>query len=101
MDYPSVKLNPGERSFLANYRPEDMHFTTVNEIFRIVNSLNLNNRKSFHDMQALRNTVVDYLATRMEQESDEAQIKEHWMPALQSITAVIDDVTRKRFGSFS
>lgn len=101
MDYPTVKLNPGERSFLAKYCPEDKMFTTVNETSRIVNSLNLNSRKSFRDIQALRNTVVEYLATRMEQESDETQVNEHWMPALQSITAVIDDVIRKRFGSFS
>lgn len=98
-DFPTVKLNPAERKFIANYCPQDRAFTSIDEMESITRNLGLKSR-DYKDLCALRNTVVVYFSDRMEQEQDKDVTMNRWIPAMQSITAVIDNIKLKKYGGY-
>lgn len=94
----TVTLNKQEKKFLANYCPEDKHFTSLTEIREVTNQLGLDTKRST-ELTAIRNTVVEYYANRMELAGDnKEEVMDRWMSAMQSVTAVIDDVMVKKYG---
>ena len=92
-----VQLNKVERMFLAKYRPEDAHWTSVKEIENITNALGLNNL-SGRELIAMRNAVVEYYSNRIELETQDHEKQMRWMTSMQSVTAVIDDISVKKYG---
>lgn len=95
-----------ENAFLESYRPEDSMFTSRAEMARVERRLKLAD-KSLDELRAKRNEVVafyrDRMATQRYQENGIMRYGDkfdQYMEAMQSVTAVIDNLIYRKGGMF-
>ena len=79
-------------SFLSSYSPKSRSFTSNDEIKKITKALGLDNMSAYELTEARNNVVRHY--SKLMTDSDSSW---KYMPALQSVTAVIDDVKWKKY----
>lgn len=91
-DFVKARLAHNQQTFLKNYVPKDRFMTTSNESEKIISELSLINL-SVLSLRAVRNAVVDYYSTLMKIDREK-----EYMPSLQSVTAVIDNLIWKNGG---
>lgn len=91
-DFVKARLVHNQQTFLKNYAPKDRFMTTSNESEKIISELSLINL-SVLSLRAVRNAVVDYYSTLMKIDREK-----EYMPSLQSVTAVIDNLIWKNGG---
>lgn len=96
----------GENAFLESYRPADSMFTSRAEMTRVERRLKLAD-KSLEELREKRNEVVafyrDRMATQRYEENGIMRYGEkfdQYMEAMQSVTAVIDNLIYQRGGMF-
>lgn len=90
MGYEVIKFNPAEKKFLAKYMPEHKMFTSSAEMMQVINALSLEG-KTYHELIAIRNSVVEYYTNRMRLAGKDQDKALDWITAMQSVTSVIDD----------
>jgi hypothetical protein len=91
-DFVKARLAHNQQNFLKNYAPKDRFMTTSHESEKIIGELSLNSL-SVLSLRAVRNAVVDYYSTLMKIDREM-----EYMPSLQSVTAVIDNLIWKNGG---
>lgn len=70
-------------NFLKGYQPEDMFFTSEEEMETIEKTLRLSECSNVEEARAMRNAVVLFYTIHSEEVED-------YMTSMQSVTAVID-----------
>jgi hypothetical protein len=77
--FRTVRLGKNQKEFLRTYCPEDRMFTSEEEMIKIANVLKLIG-KDYLQLSRLRNAVVQFYSEK----------EVFCIPAMQSVTAVID-----------
>lgn len=85
-DFVKARLTHNQQNFLKGYAPKDRFMTTSEECKKIIDELSLGSM-SVSSFRATRNAVVDCYSTLMKIDRET-----EYMPSLQSVTAVIDNL---------
>lgn len=81
-------LTTAQISFLNEYMPEDRFMTSMAEVNSVKKAMGLlDGEKTIEEYTAMRNAVVQFYDLKM---GDDRDLSWSLMPALQSVTAVID-----------
>ena len=84
------KLSDEQTKFLNEYRPQDMGFTSLNEMEKIKSILGIGTTIKESELQPLRNSVVKFYSAKMESVENDVKQVMTFMDSLQSVTTVID-----------
>lgn len=95
-----MELSNNIISFLNSYRPKSRVYTSFEEINKIIEILNIN-EKSLYEIRDIRNAVVIYYSNLKDIENNEGYVTEQYFKinsALMSITGAIDNYIVNNFG---
>lgn len=86
-------LNDEMSNFITTYKPADRHFTSAEEVALIERELHLSEVSDQKLISSLRNSIVTILGKIIEvsRESGDELWWDQYLPAMCSLTAVIDN----------
>lgn len=95
MEIKTIELSEAVKSFLTTYKPESEFVTSLKEIRLVEDNLNIESHR--HELRELRNTVVSFYSSLMD---DDLRLQDPerffaYMNAMMSVTAVIDNYAYK------
>ena len=85
----TVELTPDMKAFLKGYSPKEKHFTSIEEIRLVEDNLNIANYRN--NLQALRNSVVEFYDELIDENPNDRNMTYTYMESMMSVTAVIDN----------
>ena len=91
--FETVELTPDMKTFLKGYSPKEKHFTSIEEIRLVEDNLNIANYKN--NLQALRNSVVQFYDELIDEDPNNKDMMYAYMESMMSVTAVIDNYAYK------
>lgn len=91
--FETIELNPDMIIFLKEYSPEEKHITSLKEIRLIEDELNI--AKYSNNLQALRNSVVQFYNELINEDPTNRNMVYAYMESMMSVTAVIDNYAYK------
>ena len=91
--FETIELTPGMKTFLKGYSPKEKHFTSIEEIRLVEDNLNIANYRN--NLQALRNSVVQFYDELIDENPNDRDMTYTYMESMMSVTAVIDNYIYK------
>ena len=91
--FETVELTSDMKNFLKGYSPKEKHFTSIEEIKLVEDNLNIANYRN--NLQALRNSVVQFYDELIDENPNNRNMVYDYMESMMSVTAVIDNYTYK------
>lgn len=95
MEIKTIELSEAVKSFLTTYKPESEFVTSLKEIRLVEDNLNIESHR--HELRELRNTVVSFYSSLMDDDLRLQDLERFfaYMNAMMSVTAVIDNYAYK------
>ena len=87
--FETIELTSDMKTFLKGYSPKEKHFTSIEEIRLVEDNLNIANYKN--NLQALRNSVVEFYDELIDENPNNRNMTYAYMESMMSVTAVIDN----------
>ena len=87
--FETVELTTDMKTFLKGYSPKEKHFTSIEEIRLVEDNLNIDNYRN--NIQALRNSVVQFYDELIDENPNDRNMTYAYMESMMSVTAVIDN----------
>ena len=91
--FETVELTRDMKTFLKGYSPKEKHFTSIEEIRLVDDNLNIANYRN--NLQALRNSVVEFYDGLIDENPNDRNMTYNYMESMMSVTAVIDNYIYK------
>ena len=91
--FETVELTTDMKTFLKGYSPKEKHFTSIEEIRLVEDNLNIANYRN--NLQALRNSVVEFYDELIDENPNDRNMTYNYMESMMSVTAVIDNYIYK------
>lgn len=91
--FETVELTPDMKTFLKGYSPKEKHFTSIEEIRLVEDNLNIVNYRN--NLQALRNSVVQFYDELIDENPNDRNMTYDYMESMMSVTAIIDNYIYK------
>ena len=92
-NFDTVELTSDMKTFLKGYSPKEKHFTSIEEIRLVEDNLNIANYRN--NLQALRNSVVEFYDELIDENPNDKNMTYAYMESMMSVTAVIDNYIYK------
>ena len=91
--FETVELTSDMKNFLKGYSPKEKHFTSIEEIRLVEDNLNIANYRN--NLQALRNSVVQFYDELIDENPNNRNMVYDYMESMMSVTAIIDNYIYK------
>ena len=91
--FETIELTSDMKTFLKGYSPKEKHFTSIEEIRLVEDNLNITNYRN--NLQALRNSVVQFYDELIDENPNDRNMTYAYMESMMSVTAVIDNYIYK------
>ena len=91
--FETIELTPDMKTFLKWYSPKEKHFTSIEEIRLVEDNLNIVNYRN--NLQALRNSVVQFYDELIDENPNDRNMTYDYMKSMMSVTAIIDNYIYK------
>ena len=91
--FETIELTSDMKTFLKGYSPKEKHFTSIEEIRLVEDNLNIANYKN--NLQALRNSVVQFYDELIDENPNDRNMTYDYMESMMSVTAIIDNYIYK------
>ena len=92
-NFETIELTSDMKTFLKGYSPKEKHFTSIEEIRLVEDNLNIANYRN--NLQALRNSVVEFYDELIDENPNDKNMTYAYMESMMSVTAVIDNYIYK------
>ena len=92
-NFETIELTSDMKTFLKGYSPKEKHFTSIEEIRLVEDNLNIDNYRN--NIQALRNSVVQFYDELIDENPNDKNMTYAYMESMMSVTAVIDNYIYK------
>ena len=91
--FETIELTSDMKTFLKGYSPKEKHFTSIEEIRLVEDNLNIANYRN--NLQALRNSVVQFYDELIDENPNDRNMTYDYMESMMSVTAIIDNYIYK------
>lgn len=91
--FETIELTADMKTFLKGYSPKEKHFTSIEEIRLVEDNLNIANYRN--NLQALRNSVVQFYDELIDENPNNRNMVYDYMESMMSVTAIIDNYIYK------
>ena len=91
--FETIELTSDMKTFLKGYTPKEKHFTSIEEIRLVEDNLNIANYRN--NLQALRNSVVQFYDELIDENPNDRNMTYDYMESMMSVTAIIDNYIYK------
>ena len=91
--FETIELTSDMKNFLKGYSPKEKHFTSIEEIRLVEDNLNIANYRN--NLQALRNSVVQFYDELIDENPNDRNMTYDYMESMMSVTAIIDNYIYK------
>ena len=91
--FETVELTSDMKTFLKGYSPKEKYFTSIEEIRLVEDNLNIANYRN--NLQALRNSVVQFYDELIDENPNDRNMTYDYMESMMSVTAIIDNYIYK------
>ena len=92
-NFETIELTSDMKTFLKGYSPKEKHFTSIEEIRLVEDNLNITNYRN--NLQALRNSVVQFYDELIDENPNDRNMTYTYMESMMSVTAIIDNYIYK------
>ena len=92
-NFETIELTSDMKTFLKGYSPKEKHFTSIEEITLVEDNLNIANYRN--NLQALRNSVVQFYDELIDENPNNRNMVYDYMESMMSVTAIIDNYIYK------
>lgn len=92
-NFETIELTSDMKTFLKGYSPKEKHFTSIEEIRLVEDNLNIANYRN--NLQALRNSVVQFYDELIDENPNNRNMVYDYMESMMSVTAIIDNYIYK------
>lgn len=92
-NFETIELTSDMKTFLKGYSPKEKHFTSIEEIKLVEDNLNIANYRN--NLQALRNSVVQFYDELIDENPNNRNMVYDYMESMMSVTAIIDNYIYK------